>query len=60
MPDLRLQKARESLPADYRFGDAGKPAIRIRFLLAYDIHAPEAAKELRAVHEATQNENPCR
>ena len=37
MPDQRLKKARESLPSGYQFGDAGKPAIRIRFLKSYDI-----------------------
>ena len=27
MPEQRLARARESLPADYRFGDAGRPRI---------------------------------
>lgn len=37
MPDARLVKARDSLPEGYQFGDAGKPAIRMRSLKRYDI-----------------------
>ena len=38
MPESRLARARKSIPDDYRFGDAGKPRIAIRFLKSYDVH----------------------
>lgn len=31
------QDRREPLPKGYQFGDAGKPAIRIRFLKQWDL-----------------------
>lgn len=40
MPDKRLAHTRAAaLPEGYQYGDAGRPAIRIRFLREFTIKA---------------------
>ncbi len=69
MPELRLQKARESLPADYRFGDMGPYRLRaeavgttgiaVRFVRSYTILTPLAALNALPLHDS-ETSSRCR